>query len=39
MPFVNIRAEEREMRRIFEAVLEGTASEAEKAKLIEWIDQ
>lgn len=39
MPFVNIAAEEREMRSIFEAVLEGTASDADKAKLIEWIER
>lgn len=39
MPFVNIFAEEKEMRRIFEAVIEGTATAEEKAKLIEWIEQ
>lgn len=37
MKFVNIFAEEQEMRTIFEAVIEGTATEEEKAKLVEFI--
>lgn len=39
MEIINIFAEEQDMRRIFEAVIEGTASEADKVKLIEWIER
>ena len=39
MEIINIFAEEQEMRRLFEAVIEGTASEADKAKLVEWIER